>query len=121
MPNASSIMRHKVVLQERVLTPNSYGEEVPIWEDGPTLAASFEPLRGGEYWKGQNMPQLAAQVEARVRIRFRQGLRPEAHRLKYDGVFYDIKAVIHDRRRRETQLMVKAVALKQTDGGKVNV
>lgn len=108
-------------MQARVLEQNQYGEAVESWLDGPTLCASFEPLKGGEYWKGQNMPQTAAQVEARIRIRFRNGISPSDNRVKHGGIIYDVKSVLHDRKRRETQLMVTAWAEQQQDGSKVNV
>lgn len=114
-------MRQRTVLQTRELAQNQFGEAVETWIDGPLLCASFEPLKGGEYWKGQNMPQLAAQIEARIRIRFRKGINPGENRIRHGGIIYDIKSVIHDRRRRETQLMVASSAEHQQDGSTVNV
>ena len=118
-------MRQKIILQERVLTENPYGEAVESWRDATPLNASVEPLKGQEFFgnKGRDneLPQKIAEVDTRIRIRYRNGLDPAKHRIAHGEVVYDLLAVIHDRRRGQTQLMVKATAAQQPDGSKVNV
>ena len=108
----SSIMKQRILLQERALTENAYGEKVESWNDLTFLNASFEPLKGQEFFKRNDLPQKIAQVDTRIRIRYRKGLNPAEHRIIYGGAVHDIVAVIHDRRNGQTQLMVKSA-----DGG----
>ena len=114
-------MRGLVTLQERVLTENPYGEAVESWQDVTDMCCSMEPLKGQEFFKGSDLPQKVAEIDSRIRIRYRRGLDPANHRIVYDGVVYDLVAVIPDRNRRQTQLMVKATAVQQPDGGAINV
>ena len=116
----SSIMRQRVTLQKRVMTENDYGEPVETWEDMTGLNASVEPLQGREYFRGGDLPQKQAEVDTRIRIRYRKGLNPAEHRIVSGRVVHDLVAVIHDRERNQTQLMVKATAAQQPDGSKVN-
>lgn len=118
--SSSSTMRQRVILQERVLTENPYGEDVESWRDVTGLNASFEPLVGREFFRANDLPQKQAQIDARIRIRYRKGLDPAKHRIIYDDIVHDLVAVIQDRPRRQTQLMVKATAVQQPDGSKVN-
>lgn len=121
MANSSStIMRHRIILQKRATTESTYGEQVESWEDVTPLNASVEPLVGREFFRSGDLPQKIAEVDTRIRIRFRKGLNPAEHRILYGGVVYDLVAVIPDRERRQTQLMVKATAVQQPDGSKVN-
>lgn len=128
MPNsASSIMKNKVMLQRRILAVNDYGETVEQWEDVTPLNASFEPLRGQEFFKSQaffgsfgHFPQKQANVDARIRIRYRKGLNPAENRIVYGGGNYNILSIIHNRKIRETQLMVAAKAVLQNDFSTVN-
>jgi SPP1 family predicted phage head-tail adaptor len=115
-------MRQRIILQERVIAPAPpYGEPVESWQDVTPLNASVEPLKGQEFFKGSDVPQKVAEVDTRMRIRYRKGMDPAKHRIVYDGIVHDLVAVIHDRRHNQTQLMVKAIAVQQADGGKVNV
>lgn len=120
----SSLLRHEIILQQRALVGSPSGETLETWEDAGRLRASFEPLKGREFFnqssRASDFPQRSAQVDARIRVRFRQGLNPAEHRIVYGGVVYDLTAVIHDRRRGQTQLMVTASAAQQPDGSTVN-
>ena len=121
MANSSStIMKHRIILQKRAMTDNPYGEQVESWQDVTPLNASVEPLVGREFFRGSDLPQKIAEVDTRIRIRSRKGLNPAEHRIIYGGVVYDLVAVIPDRERGQTQLMVKATAVQQPDGSKVN-
>lgn len=123
MPNSSSsTMRQRIILQKRVPTENGFGEQVESWEDVTPICASVEPLVGKEFFRGSAgaLPQVQAEVDTRIRIRARKGLNPAEHRIVHGGVVYDLVAVIQDRDRRQTQLMVKATAVQQPDGSTVN-
>ena len=121
MANSSSTtMRHRIILQKRGMTENAYGEQTESWQDVTPLNASVEPLVGREFFKGSDLPQKIAEVDTRIRIRYRKGLNPAEHRIVYGGVVYDLVSVIADRARGQTQLMVKAKAVQQEDGSTVN-
>lgn len=118
--NLSSILRHRIILQRRVLTESPSGDTVDTWEDAGTLRASVEPLKGQEFFRGTEMPQRVAQVDVRIRVRYRQGFDPAKHRVVHGGIIYQLVAVIPDRNRAQTQLMVRSIATQQPDGSKVN-
>lgn len=113
--------RHRVTIQKRTLVPDGpYGETKEVWENDATIWASLEPLNGSEYFSAQDVAQRVAAVEARMYIRPRAGLNPADTRIVHAGVVYDLVSVIGDNRGRTMQLMVKAAALSQGDGGTVN-
>ena len=124
MARTSSLLKHKAVLQRRIFVgEDEYCMPIPDWEDVTVLRCSFEHLKGREFFAGMGnngVPQRIAEVEARVRIRERKGLDPANHRLVFGGVNYNIVAIIPDYNRRQTQLMVKAIASDQDDGASVN-
>ena len=118
--SSSTIMKRRIVLQKRMMTENAYGEMKETWEDVTPLSASVEPLVGREFFRRGDLPQKIAEVDTRIRIRSRKGLNPAEHRIVHGGVVYDLIAVIQDRERRQTQLMVKSTSVQQADGSKVN-
>jgi SPP1 family predicted phage head-tail adaptor len=120
--SSSSIMKQRVILQKRVLVNDAFNAPFESWEFVAGLRASVEPLVGREFFASGTgaLPQKQAQIDMRIRIRYRKGLNPAEHRIVYGGVVYDLVAVIQDRERRQTQLMVTASSVQQPDGGKVN-
>lgn len=122
MPSNSSIMRQRIILQKKTLAPGRFNEQLETWTDEPPLAAAFEPLVGREYWSNSNIPQKDAQADARIRIRLRKDINPAEYRVMYAGITYDIIAPpIYDRERNQTQIMVRARAVDQSNGSTVNV
>lgn len=119
----SSIMRGRLILERRVMGESEMGFGGPeeSWEKAAELRCAFEPLVGREFFRANDLAQKQAQIDARIRIRARKGINPADHRIIYGGVVHDIVAVIHDRERGQTQLMVKATAVHQPDGSSVNV
>lgn len=115
-------MRQRIILQKRVVIKNGPGRREESWEDVIPINASVEPLVGREFFRSGSgaLPQKQAEVDTRIRIRTRKGLNPAEHRIVYGGVVYDLVAVIQDRERGQTQLMVKATAVQQPDGSSVN-
>lgn len=120
--SSSTIMRQRIILQQRVVSKIGPGRREESWEDVTPINASVEPLVGREFFRGGSgaPPQVQAEVDTRIRIRYRKGLNPAEHRVVHGGVVYDLVAVIQDRERRQTQLMVKAKAVRQPDGSTVN-
>jgi SPP1 family predicted phage head-tail adaptor len=72
-------LRHRVTIQEKVDSRDSYGGERETWVDIAEVWAEVEPLVGREYLESR---QESAEITTRVRVRYRAGIRPEM-RVKY--------------------------------------
>ena len=97
-------LRHRVTIQEKEITRDSYGGEQITWADVATVWAAVEPLAGREFMEGR---RLDAELSTRIRIRYRSGLAP-TQRVTWGDHTYDIQAVIDvDTRRREVYLMCR--------------
>jgi len=119
MLNAGKL-RHRITLLVRETGKDVSGGPVETWKDGDTIWASVEPLKGREYWTQRALPQVQASIDARIRIRRRNGLNPAELRVRHGRTIYDVQAVIQDTANIETQLMVRARALDQGEGQEVN-
>lgn len=99
-------LRHRVTIQSKAATRDTYGEEVIIWTTVATVWAAVEPLQGREYLEAR---QVTAEVSTRIIIRRRSGILPEM-RAVYGSRIYDILAVIEvDEARREMELMCQEI------------
>lgn len=99
-------LNHRVTIQEHVTGRDEWGQPVDTWQDVATVWASVEPLRGQEYFAAQ---QVSAAVTARIRIRYRPGIRPDM-RVLYGERIYNITSVIDpEERHEELQLMAREV------------
>lgn len=99
-------LHHRVTIQEHVTGQDEFGQPIDTWADVATVWAAVEPLRGREYFAAQ---QVNAEVTARIRTRYRKGVRPSM-RVLYDGRLYDILSVIDpEERHQELQLMCREV------------
>lgn len=100
----------RVVLKEKVITKDSYGQEVITWSTITTVWGEVQPLTGREFMEGR---QVEAEVSTRIRIRYLTGIEPEDRaEVTIDGstVIYDILAVLPvGMDRREIQLMCREV------------
>src|SRR5690606_36164045 len=93
MAVAAGPLRHRVTLQERQLTQDSYGSPVTEWVDVATLWAAVEPLSAREFIAAQAQQ---SQVTARIRIRYRPGVNGQM-RILHRGKFYNIAGVLADK------------------------
>lgn len=101
-------LRHRVTIEEKSVTRDTYGGEVVTWETFATVWGDVSPMVGREYLEGR---QEGAEINTRVRIRYLAGVRPEM-RVKWaddDGThYYDIQSVQHvETRQRELVLMCR--------------
>lgn len=97
-------LRHRVYLQSKSATRDSYGAEVVTWVTEKTVWAAIEPLFGREYFLAH---QTQADVDYRIRIRYYDGLRPD-WRILFGTRIFEIKSVINMvERDREMILMCK--------------
>ncbi len=99
-------LRQRVIIKEKSVTQNTYGEEVITWNDVDTVWAAVEPLRGREFMDGK---QITAEVSTKIRIRYRSGITPEM-RAVFGSIAYDIHSIIHiEEREREIHLMCQEI------------
>ena len=100
----SGDLRHRIIIQEKISSRDTYGMEKITWSHVSEVWASAEPLRGQEYLEAR---RLQADIDVRFRMRYRDGIKP-AMRVLHDGRIFDIQGVIHVKEAgRELQLMCK--------------
>jgi SPP1 family predicted phage head-tail adaptor len=106
---AAGELRHKIVIEQPVEAPDTYGGAgVPTaWQTFATVYAALEPGSAREFVSAQ---QLNAEQTTTIRIRYLVGLTPKM-RVRYDDPergarTYDIQGVIDiDERRRHMHLI----------------
>lgn len=102
MPLSAGRLRHRVTIQEQSTVPDAFGQPITTWGDVATVWAAVEPLQGREFF---NSDQINAEVTARIRIRWRDGLTA-AMRVSFDSRLYNIEAIITPKEiHEEIQLM----------------
>lgn len=99
-------LRHRITIQQKTVVRDTYGGETVTWTNTATVWAAVEPLSGREYFSAQ---QVQAEVNHRIRIRYRAGITTTMRVLWGTRVF-DILAIINlQERGREIHLMCKEV------------
>lgn len=88
-------LRHRITLQTKSTTQDTYGAEQDVWTDEATVWASVEPLRGQEYFSSK---QMQAEETTRIRIRYRSGITP-AWRVIFGDRIFNIKSIINPQER----------------------
>ena len=89
--NASSSMRHRLILQQEIQTPDDIGGYVRSWRDIAELWAEIIPMKGREEWLHG---QLQAEVTHKIRLRFRPGIHA-GMRLLYGTRALNIRQAIN--------------------------
>lgn len=86
-------LRHRVTIEELVVTLDSDGDQVEAWQAiAPPLPAEIAPLSGRELIASQ---AVASEITTRIVMRHRPGLKASM-RVQHRGTVYGIKAVIPD-------------------------
>lgn len=85
-------LRHRVTLQRRTVTRESYGGETVTWADVATVWARVEAIGGREYY---GAGQTLAESTYTVAMRYRRDVAPSM-RLVYGLWVFDVTAVIPD-------------------------
>jgi len=86
-----------VVLQSRATGQDAHGQANGAWQAVATLWAQVQPLRGNEFFAAG---QTHAEVDVRIRIRYRAGVLPTM-RVLWRGTPHDIISVIEPNGGRE--------------------
>jgi SPP1 family predicted phage head-tail adaptor len=99
-------LRHKITIEQRSTTPNSFGEPANTWTTFLTRWASVEPIIGKEFFSSQ---QVQAEVTTKIRIRNAPGVLPQM-RVIFGSKIYDIQAIMDiEEKGKEVLLMCKEV------------
>lgn len=99
-------LRHRVTIQQKTTTQDTYGAPVETWAALATVWANVEALSGREFFDSQ---QTVAQADHRITIRYRSDVKP-AMRVIYGTRTFDIQAVLDkEGRKRALELLCKEV------------
>jgi SPP1 family predicted phage head-tail adaptor len=99
-------LRHRITLQQKLITKDHEGIPMDIWQDTSTIWAAIEPLRGREYFQAAT---VQSQNMIRFTIRYRKGVTSKM-RISYDSKLYDIQSIIDvNGRHQQLELMAKEV------------
>ena len=90
MMQAAGDLIQRIRIERPVKTRNSLGEQLVTWEEFATVWAAVEPLSGREL---TSLRAELADVTARIRIRYRPGVRPEM-RIVHGAAIYNIASAI---------------------------
>ena len=95
-------LRHRVDIQQRTGTLDTFGQAVQTWATLFTCWASIEDISGKELFASM---AINSEISTHIYIRYRAGLTA-AHRVLYQGAVYNIQAVVDATgRKRELHLM----------------
>ena len=95
-------LRHRVAIQARDATLDVYGQPAQTWTTTATVWGSVADISGKELLAAM---AVQSEVSTHITIRYRAGVTT-ANRILYDGVIYNISAVVDPTgRKRETNLM----------------
>ena len=100
----SGRLRHRLILQSKAETRDSYGATLITWDTEATVWGAIEPLSGKEYFSQQS---VQAEAQVRIVIRYYSGVLP-SWRVSNGGLYYDIVDVLnHDMRNQQLTLMCR--------------
>lgn len=95
-------LRHRIVIQQSIITRDSYGQPVASWVSVATVWAAIEPLSGRELIAAQ---AVQSEITTRISLRYLPGIT-SAMRVVHGTRIYNIKTLLNlDERNRELQLM----------------
>ncbi len=97
-------LRHRIVIQNKIVSRDSMGAEVITWEGWMSAWASIQPLSGREYFQAQQMQSV---VDHKITMRYQPGIQSEM-RINWNNRNFDILSIINtEERNKELVLMVK--------------
>ena len=96
------LLRHRVDIQQRTGTLDTFGQAVQTWTTLFTVWASIEDISGKELLASM---AINSEISTHIYIRYRAGITA-ANRVLYQGTAYNIQAVVDATgRKRELHLM----------------
>lgn len=98
----SGDLRHRIILEQPVRSKNAMGEQIDTFVSVATVWAAVEPLTGTWLFQAQ---QADSKVSGRVRIRYREDIKP-TWRILFDGRYLSIVSILNpDERKKELIIM----------------
>ena len=98
----SGDLRHRIVLEQPIRSKNTIGEQIDTFTTVATVWAAVEPLTGTWLFQAQ---QADSKVSGRVRIRYREDIKP-TWRILFDGRYLSIVSILNpDERKKELIIM----------------
>lgn len=98
----SGKLRHRLKLQSKTVTRDSYGAETIVWTEEAIVWGSVEPISGREYFLAK---QVQAETTHKIRIRYYSGLRAD-WRILFGARIFEIDSIINfEERNKEMVLM----------------
>lgn len=94
-------LRHRVTLQERVVTKNNRGADTIAWADVATVYAEIRSIAGREETANDQVTPTAAH---NITIRYRAGITPQ-HRIKWGERIFGISEVAERDNRMRTLVL----------------
>lgn len=86
-------LRHRIVIEQRTSTQDTFGDITESWSTFATVWAAIEPLSVRDFIASA---QVQAGVTARVTIRALTGLLPSM-RINYRSKIYNIAGILPDK------------------------
>lgn len=99
-------LRDVVTIQEQSGSQDSFGEPAATWTDVFSDYAEVKQLTGREFF---NDARVAADVDTRVVIRYRDGIKAK-QRVLCGTRILDIQSVVMDQKKTQCELLCKEVA-----------
>ena len=107
----SGKLRHRIVIQRKIIIKNSYGEDTITWVDDCNRWAGIYPLRGEQYYDAQ---QVQAGITHKIVLRYctlQDGtlINPNC-RIKHEERFFEIISSINPE---ERNISLEIMAIEQ--------
>jgi len=110
-------MDRRVVLQRRVMVPDSTGQLLENWQPvEPAAWAQVLWQKGAASFDGTSNVRSSVH-EVALRIRYRAGLTSADWRVVFDGQVFSIDAIAETRKREELELTCRAFEVESGPGG----
>ncbi len=108
-------MDRRITIERKYITTGDFNEEVIVWAPVATVWAKKLDVSDGERLRAR---EVAADITTRFQVRWSQAVRyvDAEHRLKYDGLIYDIFGVKEIGRREGLEISATARAENAGNG-----
>ena len=95
-------LRHRIVLQNKVVTEDELKQQSETWTDVVTIWACVEPLSGKEYFAAK---QTNAEVSVKFTLRYLNGVKPDM-RVAFKDRFFEIKTIIDPKEKNRSLVLM---------------
>lgn len=103
-------LRHRITIQQRSSTQDSYGQPLVAWTDVATVWCAIDPLSGRELLAAE---AVQSEITHKVVMRYRSGINAKM-RVLYGSRIFDIQNVLDENERHRTLTLLCLEGL--TDG-----